>query len=291
MFEINCVDQNGRSEEETLLVDRSIIGEIDLVIVDFMEAFFEGVFRYFGHCSTGIIQTNMQTNKIDLSDRNTTVKNSLPGGRAGSLSNRKKEGKPTQYLHRILSYVPVFHGVDIARNHAEAVGARILSTRAAVHAHTVETRGWFDRVDTRFVRIVDPERRNAPPAVFGNISQVFFSAEDRGLLVADALAGSRTNPEGTVDFEEVGPRLGIRKRHVKGVARSQAAAAHEGKVFLGFCYQFLPVVVSKVRFRLAAEEFLPPSPPVVSDLHRIAGFERLPHDLRPAPVHYLASRR
>jgi len=119
---------------------------------------------------------------------------------------------------------------------------------------------------------------------------VILSAKDGGLLLAAAFSGAHAATEGSIDLENFKIRLFAHECHIERMAGGKPASAAEIKIFLGFQNYFLSVQILKVGFGLAAEEFLPPSPAVLSNLHRIAGPQRVPHGGRPqTPVHFFAS--
>jgi len=191
----------------------------------------------------------------------------------------------------ILSFGAILNWVNIARNHTTPVRTRTVSTWTAIHAHIITTGRRTDDVDPLLVLTGDFKVWNKPPARFPDISQMLISAEDGSLLLAAAFTGAHATPEGAIDFDQVGIGFRVRNCHIKRMARGKAAAADEGKIFFGFGNNFLSVVISKVRFGNATEEFLHPSPTIMPNLHRVTGFQCVPHGICPhTSLHCLASR-
>jgi len=231
MFKIQCIDQDRRAKEKTLLVVGSSFWEINLVITDFVETFLEGFLWYFGHSSNFIC--DFETIFVD--------------------------------------------GVDIARNHTEPVRATAGSTLAAIDTSSEAAGRWANNVDSLFLRVRHLEGRNKPPAIFLDVSNVLVSAKDVCLLIAARFSGNHTAPGGTIDFEKL--RIGFRvgNNHVERMARSKAAPAREGKIFFGGGNYILSDEIFEVRSGNAAKEFLPPSPAIMTNFHRLARTQRRIH--------------
>jgi len=182
--------------------------------------------------------------------------------------------------------------IDITGDHTTAKGARILSFREAIHAHTVGTGRGSNDVDFFFVLVDDSELWNTVPARFLDVSQVIIPTKNGGLLSETALELTHAAPERPIDLDEF--RLGFRvlERHIEGMARGAAAATHERKIFLGPRHHFVAVHISKVGFCGATEKFLQPPPSILPNFHGVAGAERTPQGVRPdVPVHGLVRRR
>jgi len=172
------------------------------------------------------------------------------------------------------------------------VRARAASTWTAIHASSETAGRWVNHIEFFVVRIGDLEGRNKPPAIFLDISQMLFSAEDTGLLQAAKFAGGHAAARGSVDFNQVRIGFCVLDDHIKRMARSKAASTEERKIFFRFSNLFSSDEIFEVRPGNAAEEFLHPPPAIVPNFHSFAATQRSVHLLVPkTSVHFFHCRR
>ena len=184
-------------------------------------------------------------------------------------------------LHWLLLFKAILHFVHLARNHTASMRARI-SICKAINAHAEPTCWRTDFIDSFLCLIEDFERWNTPPTSFLDIAQVFVSTENGSFLLAAAFTRARADSEGTINLDEIWARFCVRNCHVKTVARAKTAPAEKGEIFFRPSNQIFSICqVFKIRSANAAEKFLAPSPPIVTNFHRIARSQGTSHNICP----------